>query len=120
MCPAFTGQANLCPEEEVQDVAPTPMLTANPPEKGDRLRALLPHARRRSVVLDVGSASDYTRADVRRFGDVYERPTAPHRPPPPHALRPPAALAPATLAWIRHARPAVHPAAGCPFSGERQ
>jgi hypothetical protein len=102
--PVFDGSATLFIEDAAHDIAPTPMVTANPPTRGtDRFQNLPEHARRRSVVFDVGSASDYTREDVRRFGDVYEHQLAPNQQLALAALRPPAALSLSTREWLEEA-----------------
>jgi len=73
--PYFQGGVEVLAEGELQRLQPTPMLAANPPQRGDRHGQLRGEYRRRSVLLDTGYAED-------RGGDIERALTAYYARPP--------------------------------------
>lgn len=68
--PYFQGEARVMAEDQVLDLAPVPVLAANPPARGDRYAVLRPEYRRRSVVLD----TRYMRGRGEVFEELMSRP----------------------------------------------
>ncbi len=71
--PYFQGDVEVQAEGELQRLQPTPMLAANPPQRGDRHGQLRGEYRRRSVLLDTAYAEDRG-GDIERALTAYARP----------------------------------------------
>jgi len=72
--PYFQGDVEVQAEGELQRLQPTPMLAANPPQRGDRRGQLRWEYRRRSVLLDTAYAEDRGGDIERALTAYYARP----------------------------------------------
>ncbi len=72
--PYFQGDVEVQAESELQRLRPTPMLAANPPQRGDRRGQLRGEYRRRSVLLDTAYAEDRGGDIERALTAYYARP----------------------------------------------
>ncbi len=105
-------------EDQVHELLPTPLLTANPPRSGDRYAHLRQEYRRRSVVLDTGAMAGRSHELEDLLGRFYATAAATDRL---HldALVPPAALDASALEVLRTVRHALTPHGAEEFPGLR-